>query len=69
MMLSLRKYGGVPACSPRGVFEETLDTGWGRRSVTSSERVAANEDGGVSPLDDLSVPENVTLRRERHGEP
>jgi ribonucleoside-diphosphate reductase alpha chain len=57
---SLRKTGGVPRMAARRLFEETLDE---RLAVALSylfERVASNEDGGVQPTYDLSVPDNVT---------
>ncbi len=60
MMLSLRKYGGVPRMLASRVFEETLDDRLGKALGYLFERVAANEDGGVQPTYDLSVPENVT---------
>ena len=60
MMLSLRKHGGVPRMLASRVFEETLDGRLGAALGYLFERVAANEDGGVQPTYDLSVPENVT---------
>ena len=60
MMLSLRKYGGVPRMLASRVFEQTLDDRLGKALGYLFERVAANEDGGVQPTYDLSVPENVT---------
>ena len=48
------------ACSRPGSSRRRSTTGWARRSATSSSRSAANEDGGVQPTYDLSVPENVT---------
>ena len=60
MMLSLRKYGGVPRMLASRVFEETLDDRLGKALGYLFERVAANDDGGVQPTYDLSVPENVT---------
>jgi ribonucleoside-diphosphate reductase alpha chain len=60
MMLSLRKHGGVPRMLASRVFEETLDNRLGTALGYLFERVAVNEDGGVQPTYDLSVPENVT---------
>ena len=60
MMLSLRKYGGVPRMLASRVFGETLDDRLGMALGYLFERVAANDDGGVQPTYDLSVPENVT---------
>ena len=60
MMLSLRKYGGVPRMLASRVFGETRDDRLGTALGYLFERVAANDDGGVQPTYDLSVPENVT---------
>ncbi len=60
MMQSLRAYGAVPRMLASRVFEETLDGRLGAALGYLFERVAANEDGGVQPTYDLSVPENVT---------
>jgi ribonucleoside-diphosphate reductase alpha chain len=60
MMLSLRKHGGVPRMLASRIFEETLDDRLGAALGYLFERVQVNEDGGVQPTYDLSVPENVT---------
>ena len=60
MMLSLRKHGGVPRMLASRIFEETLDDRLGTALGYLFERVRANEDGGVQPTYDLSVPDNVT---------
>ena len=60
MMLSLRKHGGVPRMLAARIFEETLDGRLGKALDYLFERVAVNQDGGVQPTYDLSVPENVT---------
>ena len=60
MMLSLRKHGGVPRMLASRIFEETLDDRLGKALSYLFEQVAANDDGGVQPTYDLSVPENVT---------
>src|SRR3954447_22344749 len=60
MMLSLRKHGGVPRMLASRIFEETLDDRLGAALSYLFEQVEANEDGGVQPTFDLSVPENVT---------
>ncbi len=60
MMLSLRKHGGVPRMLASRIFEETLDDRLGTALSYLFEQVEANEDGGVQPTYDLSVPENVT---------
>jgi ribonucleoside-diphosphate reductase alpha chain len=52
--------GGVPRMLVRQLFEETGDTRLGPALRYLFERVASNEDGGVQPTYDLSVPENVT---------
>jgi len=58
--LSLRKHGGVPRMLARRLFEETLDDRLGQALGYLFERVEVNEDGGVQPTYDLSVPDNVT---------
>ncbi len=60
MMLSLRKHGGIPRMLASRIFEETLDDRLGTALSYLFEQVEANEDGGVQPTYDLSVPENVT---------
>jgi ribonucleoside-diphosphate reductase alpha chain len=60
MMLSLRKHGGVPRMLVSRVFEATLDDRLGTALGYLFERVAVNEDGGIQPTYDLSVPDNVT---------
>ena len=60
VMLSLRKHGGVPRMLASRLFEETLDEGLGAALGYLFERVATNDDGGVQPTFDLSVPKNVT---------
>jgi ribonucleoside-diphosphate reductase alpha chain len=60
VMQSLRKTGGVPRMLVRRLFEETRDARLGAALGYLFERVAANEDGGVQPTYDLSVPDNVT---------
>ncbi|MGH3247946.1 MAG: adenosylcobalamin-dependent ribonucleoside-diphosphate reductase, partial [Trebonia sp.] len=58
---SLRKSrGGVPRMLATRIFEETLDSRLAAALGYLFERVAANEDGGVQPTFDLSVPDNVT---------
>lgn len=59
-LLSLKKTGGVSRFVARRVFEETLDRRLGRVLGYLFEVVESNEDGGVQPTYDLSVPENVT---------
>ena len=50
---------GFRACWP-GVFEETLDQRLGKALGYLFEPVTSNDDGGVQPTYDLSVPDNVT---------
>jgi ribonucleoside-diphosphate reductase alpha chain len=57
---SLRKTGGVSRMLARRVFEETRDVRLGAALGYLFERVAGNEDGGIQPTYDLSVPDNVT---------
>ncbi|WP_367185149.1 adenosylcobalamin-dependent ribonucleoside-diphosphate reductase [Trebonia sp.] len=61
LTLSLNKNAGsVPRMLATRIFEETLDHRLGRALDYLFEKVAANEDGGVQPTYDLSVPDNVT---------
>ena len=58
---SLRKaQGGVPRMLATRIFEETLDPRLASVLDYLFEKVEANEDGGVQPTFDLSVPDNVT---------
>src|SRR5581483_340163 len=59
VMQSLRKTGGVPRMAARRLFEETQDERLAGVLSYLFERVASNEDGGVQPTYDLSVPDNV----------
>jgi ribonucleotide reductase alpha subunit len=59
-LLSLGRTGGVSRFVARRVFEETADARLGEALRYLYEPVAANEDGGVQPTYDLSVPENLT---------
>ena len=52
--------GGVPRHLARRIAEGTLDERLDRALDYLFERVAVNEDGGVQPTYDLSVPDNVT---------
>jgi ribonucleoside-diphosphate reductase alpha chain len=60
VMLSLRKHGGVPRMLAARLFEETFDTRLATALGYLFEQVTSNEDGGIQPTYDLSVPENVT---------
>ena len=57
---SIGKTGGVPRMLARRLFEETLDSQLGHSLGYLFERVASNDDGGIQPTYDLSVPDNVT---------
>jgi ribonucleoside-diphosphate reductase alpha chain len=57
---SLYKAHGVPRMLARRIFDETRDERLERALGYLFERVASNEDGGVQPTYDLSVPDNVT---------
>ncbi len=57
---SLSKCGGVSRRTAELVFAETPDPRLAHALGYAFERVAANEDGGVQPTFDLSVPDNVT---------
>ena len=60
MTQSLYKSHGVPRMLARRLFEEKLDDRLEKALGYLFERVASNEDGGVQPTYDLSVPDNVT---------
>jgi len=60
VLQSISKTGGVPRMLARRLFEETLDSQLGHALGYLFERVASNEDGGIQPTYDLSVPDNVT---------
>ncbi|WP_372444435.1 adenosylcobalamin-dependent ribonucleoside-diphosphate reductase [Micromonospora qiuiae] len=57
---SLRKTGGVSRAVAVRLFAETGDDRLGQALGYLFETVEANEDGGIQPTYDLSVPENVT---------
>ncbi|MDG4829751.1 adenosylcobalamin-dependent ribonucleoside-diphosphate reductase [Solwaraspora sp. WMMD1047] len=60
VLQSLRKTGGVPRSVALRLFAETGDDRLGHALGYLYETVRANEDGGVQPTYDLSVPANVT---------
>ena len=55
-----RRAGGVPRSIATAVYRETLDRRLHHALDYVFEVVAANEDGGIQPTYDLSVPDNVT---------
>ncbi len=60
VQLSRSKHGGIPRMLARRIFEETLDQRLGKALGYLFEAVTSNDDGGVQPTYDLSVPDNVT---------
>jgi ribonucleoside-diphosphate reductase alpha chain len=60
VLQTLRKTGGVPRTVAMKLYAETADARLGHALGYLFERVEVNEDGGVQPTFDLSVPENVT---------
>jgi ribonucleoside-diphosphate reductase alpha chain len=60
VMQSLRKHGAVPRMLASRIFEETLDDRLATVLGYLFERITANDDGGIQPTYDLSVPDNVT---------
>jgi ribonucleoside-diphosphate reductase alpha chain len=60
VLMSLRRFGGVSRALTTKLYEQTGDTRLQAALGYVFERVAANEDGGVQPTYDLSVPDNVT---------
>jgi ribonucleoside-diphosphate reductase alpha chain len=60
VQLALRRFGGISRTLATEIHGETADPRLGAALGYVFERVAANEDGGMQPTYDLSVPENVT---------
>ena len=60
VQLALRRFGGVSRTLATEIFGETADPRLGAALGYVFERVAANEDGGLQPTYDLSVPDNLT---------
>ena len=60
LMHDLGQTGGVPRQTAQVILGETRDPRLQRALGYLYERVSANEDGGVRPTYDLSVPDNVT---------
>ncbi len=60
LVSSLGKSGGVSRQTAQLIFDETRDERLGFALGYAFERVASNEDGGVQPTFDISVPDNVT---------
>ena len=60
VLQNVRRAGGVPRSTAEGLYRETRDARLEHALDYVFEVVAANEDGGVQPTYDLSVPSNVT---------
>ncbi|MBF8187412.1 vitamin B12-dependent ribonucleotide reductase [Nonomuraea sp. K274] len=60
IMQAVRKTGGVARMTARLLLEETWNTRLAHALGYAFEEVMVNEDGGVQPTYDLSVPDNVT---------
>ena len=60
VQVALRRFGGVSRTLATEIFDETADPRLEVALGYAFERVAANQDGGMQPTYDLSVPENVT---------
>jgi ribonucleoside-diphosphate reductase alpha chain len=60
VLQSLRRTGGVPRAIALRLYADTRDARLAHALSYLFEPVRANEDGGVQPTYDLSVPENVT---------
>jgi ribonucleoside-diphosphate reductase alpha chain len=60
VQLALRRHGGVTRKLAAEIGDESGDSRLLAALGYVFERVAANEDGGVQPTYDLSVPDNVT---------
>jgi ribonucleoside-diphosphate reductase alpha chain len=57
---NLRRVNGVPRSTAEALYRETRDPRLKHALDYVFETVAVNEDGGVQPTYDLSVPDNVT---------
>jgi ribonucleoside-diphosphate reductase alpha chain len=57
---NLRRAGGVPRSTAEALYRETRNPRLKHALDYVFETVAVNEDGGIQPTYDLSVPENVT---------
>ena len=60
VLQNLRRTAGVPRSTAEGLYRETRSPELRRALDFVFEVVAANEDGGLQPTYDLSVPDNVT---------
>jgi len=60
VLQNVRRAGGVPRSTVEALYVETRDRRLRHALDYVFEVVAANEDGGVQPTYDLSVPDNVT---------
>jgi ribonucleoside-diphosphate reductase alpha chain len=60
VQLSVRRFGGVSRRLATEIYEKTGDVRLGSALGYVFERVATNQDGGLQPTYDLSVPDNVT---------
>src|SRR5262249_53345999 len=60
VLQSLRKTGGVPRSVALRLFQDSRDERILHALGYLFEQGSANEDGGIQPTYDLSVPENVT---------
>ncbi|MFD0856927.1 LAGLIDADG family homing endonuclease, partial [Actinomadura adrarensis] len=60
VLQAVRRHGGVARQLARSIYLESFDERLGHALGYLFERVDVNEDGGVQPTYDLSVPDNVT---------
>ena len=60
VQVALRRFGGVSRTLATEIFDETADPRLEVALGYAFERVAANQDGGMQPTYDLSVPDKVT---------
>ncbi|MBI3323930.1 MAG: hypothetical protein HYZ92_01460 [Candidatus Omnitrophica bacterium] len=59
-LMSVRRHGGIPRQRALQLHRETGDARVARALGFFYDRIEANEDGGIQPTYDLSVPGNVT---------
>jgi ribonucleoside-diphosphate reductase alpha chain len=57
---NLNRANGIPRSTAEGIYRETRDPRIKHALDYVFEKVTVNEDGGVQPTYDLSVPDNVT---------
>jgi len=60
VLMSIRRHGGIPRQRVVQLYEETRNDRLAHALQFFYDRVSVNEDGGLQPTYDLSVPDNTT---------